>query len=640
MGERKKSEASSILKQALAVNRKPFPWLKAFSAGLAASLPVIIGLLFGHLEYGLIAGLGGFTYLYVFNIPYAQRAKKLFFVVLGMTFVTVLGTITAPYPLAVAILMGVIGATALFIFGALRIAGPTAIFFVLVFAMTSGMTVDPELALIRAGLVFVGGSLSWVIAMIGWFFNPHGPEENVIKRVYLELAVFIDSVGTGTFDESRHSMMSVLNDSDETLTVGFISWWETDLFKRLYLLNQQANTIFTYILNHFLDTREKLPPELGQMVRELAHSFNRKETDAAYKRILQPSELDEEVSQLFSMVYDADALMNEPVTKINQSIQISKLSAKTRFGGAFDKNSIVFITALRFGFITIIAAIIAFELDLARSYWVPLSCVAVMSGATIVSTHHRAIQRGIGTVIGILIASLILALEPSGYIIAIFVLILTFITELFIVKNYGLAALFFTPNALLMAESTSEGSFSFAYFASARIIDVIIGSMIGLIGVWLVGRKSASSRIPHLITKTIRSQAQLLLVLFSELGDGFSASKSEELKKMRINIMNLKTLYNTASGEIPVNREALDYYWTVIFSIEHLGFLLEDCSKMEKRPILSDTTLSQLLYACEMMANAPNQVRPQSIKNIPEIEGFPSIQRELSNLQKALISKI
>ena len=640
MGERKKSEASSILKQALAVNRKPFPWLKAFSAGLAASLPVIIGLLFGHLEYGLIAGLGGFTYLYVFNIPYAQRAKKLFFVVLGMTFVTVLGTITAPYPLAVAILMGVIGATALFIFGALRIAGPTAIFFVLVFAMTSGMTVDPELALIRAGLVFVGGSLSWVIAMIGWFFNPHGPEEDVIKRVYLELAVFIDSVGTGTFDESRHSMMSVLNDSDETLTVGFISWWETDLFKRLYLLNQQANTIFTYILNHFLDTREKLPPELGQMVRELAHSFNRKETDAAYKRILQPSELDEEVSQLFSMVYDADALMNEPVTKINQSIQISKLSAKTRFGGAFDKNSIVFITALRFGFITIIAAIIAFELDLARSYWVPLSCVAVMSGATIVSTHHRAIQRGIGTVIGILIASLILALEPSGYIIAFFVLILTFITELFIVKNYGLAALFFTPNALLMAESTSEGSFSFAYFASARIIDVIIGSMIGLIGVWLVGRKSASSRIPHLITKTIRSQAQLLLVLFSELGDGFSASKSEELKKMRINIMNLKTLYNTASGEIPVNREALDYYWTVIFSIEHLGFLLEDCSKMEKRPILSDTTLSQLLYACEMMANAANQKCSPSIKNIPDIEGFPSIQRELIHLQKALISKI
>jgi uncharacterized membrane protein YccC len=640
LGERKKNGDSSILKQALAVNKRPFPWLKAFSAGLAASLPVIIGLLLGNFEYGIIAGLGGFTYLYVFNIPYAQRAKKLFFVVLGMTLVTVLGTLAAPYTLAVAILMGVIGAMAIFIFGALRIAGPSAIFFVLVFSMTTGMPVEPELALLRAGLVFLGGCLSWVLGMIGWLFDPHGPEKSVVERVYLELAVFIDSVGEDNFTESRNRLMSVLNESDETLNEGFIPWRETDIYKRLYLLNKQANTIFVYILDHFLESQEKLPPELGKMVRELAHSFNRKKNEGTYERILQPSELDKDVNQLFTFVYDADALMNEPTTKINQGIQISKLSRKTIIGGAFDKNSIVFISAVRFGFVIIISAIIAFEFELARSYWVPLSCVAVMSGATIVSTHHRAIQRGIGTVLGILIASIILALEPSGYIIAFFVLLLTFITELFIVKNYGLAALFFTPNALLMAESTSQGSFSFAYFASARMIDVLIGSVIGLIGVWLIGRKSASSRLPHIISKTIRAQAQLLLILFSVQGNGFNVRGSEELKKMRINIMNLKTLYHTASGEIPVNTVALDYYWTVIFSIEHLCYLLEDCSKMEKRPILSDTALSQLLYACESAANAANQKRSPSIKTIPEIEGFPSIQRELINLQKALILKI
>ena len=164
----------------------------------------------------------------------------------------------------------------------------------------------------------------------------------------------------------------------------------------------------------------------------------------------------------------------------------------------FDKNSIVFISAIRFGVITSIAAIIAYEFNLERSYWVPLSCVAVLSGATIVATFHRAIQRGIGTIVGILIARIILAIQPSGYIIALFILLLTFITELFIVKNYGLAALFFTPSALLMAENTSHGSFSFSYVASARVIDVLIGSAIGLLGVWVVGRRSASSRLPYL----------------------------------------------------------------------------------------------------------------------------------------------
>jgi uncharacterized membrane protein YccC len=213
---------------------------------------------------------------------------------------------------------------------------------------------------------------------------------------------------------------------------------------------------------------------------------------------------------------------------------------------------------------------------------------------------------------------------------------LTFITELFIVKNYGLAAMFFTPNALLMAESTSAGSFSFSYFASARIIDVLIGILIGLIGVWMIGRNSASSRLSHLLTKTIRSQAQFLFILFSDQGTGFNPSESREIRKMRTNMINLKTLYTTASGEIPVNQPVLDYYWPVLFSIEHIGYLLENCAKTNNRPLLSDETLSQLLFVCENMANATNRRLSPSLKSIPDIEAFPNIQKELINLQKLL----
>jgi uncharacterized membrane protein YccC len=317
-------------------------------------------------------------------------------------------------------------------------------------------------------------------------------------------------------------------------------------------------------------------------------------------------------------------------------VEFSKPSTKTVLGGALDKNSIIFITALRFGIVTTIAAIIAFQFGLARSYWVPLSCVAVMSGFSIVATFHRAIQRGIGTLLGILIASVILSFHPSGYLIALLVLLLTFITELFIVKNYGLAALFFTPNALLLAESTSLGNFNFTYFASARIMDVLIGSIIGLLGVWLVGKRSASSRIPHLVSKTIRSQAQLLVVLFSDQGIGFKARESRELNKMKTNIFNLKTLYNTALGEIPADREALDYYWTVVFSVEHLGYLLEDCAKTTTRRPLSDEKLAQLLYVCETMAIAADLKRAPTMRQVPEIEAFPSIQNEIVILQKGL----
>ena len=53
-------------------------------------------------------------------------------------------------------------------------------------------------------------------------------------------------------------------------------------------------------------------------------------------------------------------------------------------------------------------------------------------------------------------------------------------------------------------------------------------------------------------------------------------------------------------------------------------------------PILSEETLAQLLYVCETMAYAADRKQSLSIKNVPEIEKFPSIQNEIMALQKSL----
>lgn len=231
-------------KQAFEIKKNPFPWIKALSAGLAAALPVFIGLLLGNLEYGLLGGIGGFTYLYVFNQPYARRAKQIFFVWLALSGSVVLGTLLAPYQLSTAIVMGIIGASAIFIFGALKITGPSAVFFVLSFALATGMPIDPSLALLRGGLVFLGGALSWLICMSGWLFNPHGPEMDAVKKVYLELAEFLDSIGSENMDRARHKTVSALKQAESTLVGGYASESSSDMFKRLFLLNEQANHLF------------------------------------------------------------------------------------------------------------------------------------------------------------------------------------------------------------------------------------------------------------------------------------------------------------------------------------------------------------------------------------------------------------
>ncbi|MBT2665055.1 FUSC family protein [Bacillus sp. ISL-4] len=629
-----KSDAiQTTFKQAFEIKKNPFPWMKALSAGIAAALPVFIGLLFGNLAYGLLAGIGGFTYLYVFNQPYHQRAKKIFFVMLGLALSVVLGTLLAPYQLGTAIMMGIIGASVFFIFGALKITGPSAVFFVLGFALATGMPVDQSLAPLRGGLVLMGGALSWIICMLGWFFNPHGPESLAVEKVYRELGAFFDSIGTEKFNKARHGTVLAMKHAEDTLLAGFSNGRSSDELKRLFLLNEHANAIFLEALEISLNKNIVMPLELGQSVRALACSIASKTKNK--KKILQPDQMTEEVEDLFMKIYDADAIMNEPVQKIDQAATISKPSLKTIFLGAFDKTSIVFLSSVRYGTILTIAAIIAYSADFNRSYWIPLSCAAVMSGSTIISTFHRAVQRTFGTVIGLLLASLILAAVQNEFIIVLIILLLTFITELFIVRNYGLAAMFFTPSALIMAEYSSQ-SYDFSFFATVRITDIVVGSLIGLIGALLLGSRSASSLLNHLMAKTIRSQGQLLLMAFSEKDNDLAIDESSERNKMQTNMVNLLTVYNASLGEIFKNKARLESLWPVIFSIEQLGYYLNASLKSTERPVLSERELAQMLYVFETMAIAADKGRSITNKEVPKIEGYSKIRQEILDLQEAL----
>ncbi|MFU2016954.1 FUSC family protein [Peribacillus butanolivorans] len=623
----------TTFKQAFEIKKNPFPWIKALSAGIAAALPVFIGLLFGNFEYGLLAGIGGFSYLYVFNQPYEQRAKKIFIVMWGLSLSVVLGTLLAPYQLGTAIVMGIIGACVFFIFGALNITGPSAIFFVLSFALATGMPVDQSLAPLRGGLVLLGGALSWIICMLGWFYNPHGPETNAVEKVYRELALFFDSIGTEKFNTARHRTVLAMKQAENTLLAGYSAKRSTDIFKRLFLLNEHANTIFLRVLEISLNNKIVLPPELGKSVQALADSIGSKTKNKS--KILQPEQVDKEVEDLFIKIYNADAIMNEPVQKIHQEVLISKPSLKTILLGAFDKNSIVFLTSVRYGTILTIAAIIAYSAGFNRSYWVPLSCAAVMSGATIIATFHRAVQRTFGTIIGLLLASLILASVHNEFIIVLIILCLTFITELFIVRNYGLAAMFFTPSALIMAEYSTQ-SYDFSFFATVRITDIVVGSIIGLAGSLLVGSRSASSLLSHFIAKTIRSQGQFLLMAFSENNRTLTFDESSERSKMQTNMVNLLTVYNTSLGEIFKNKARLESLWPVIFSIEQLGYYLNASLKYSERPVLSEKDLAQLLYVFETMAIAADKDQSSTNKTVPEIEGFSKIRHEILDLQEAL----
>lgn len=628
-----KEKVWSMLREAIAVNERSFPWERAVGAGLSMALPIFIGLWLGQLQYGLIAGLGGFTYLYAFRLPYAHLSKRIFFVGASIVLASFLGSISSPYPVAVAIIMGLISAVMLFIFNALKFIGPSSIFFVLIFALTADM---PEVglsgALFRAGLVALGAIFSWVVAMSGFLINPHRPEIQTLRRAYRQLMKLTESVGTPHFQHEKYLSMAAFKEVEETLMAGELPWSPSETYTRLLHLALEGNEYLLYLVNRYADEKEALPKEamlfLAKVDQELKHNLK------TVTELNVPTLSDQKLTRHFEKMKVA---LKHPIHDLKPITLERRYTVFDILGNAFDRNSLVFITALRFGVITTIAALVAHSFDFTRSYWIPLSCVAIMSGATMVATFHRALQRSIGTLIGIIIASSILYFKPSGYPIAFFILFFTAVTELCIVKNYGLAVIFITPNALLLAETITGGEFAFFHFSTARIIDVVIGSAIGLLGVIIMGKRTASSRIPRILMRTLRSQSQMVLLLFSKEKASTQAQIEARLVKMRTNLANLTALYDAAIGEIPKKRELIEYYWPIIYSMEKLAFLLERAAESKVRPELSEYELATLLYLFETLANSARFDEMEAPKVIPTIPGFYSLEREIDTLQHAFM---
>ena len=163
-----------------------------------------------------------------------------------------------------------------------------------------------------------------------------------------------------------------------------------------------------------------------------------------------------------------------------------------------------------------IAIFIALGFNIQKAYWVPLSAHTVLlSNMTTIRSLDRALARGIGTIIGALILSGILALNINPLIAILIMGVSAVMTEAFVAANYAFAVIFITTQVIMLNGLASHNlSIEIAY---TRIIDVILGIVITVIGIFLVARNTASSMLPGAIAELVRKEATLFHYLFSKI---------------------------------------------------------------------------------------------------------------------------
>ena len=132
------------------------------------------------------------------------------------------------------------------------------------------------------------------------------------------------------------------------------------------------------------------------------------------------------------------------------------------------------------------AGAMSVALGIGHPYWAMVAAVAPLTIRDVAGQLTRATQRIAGTLLGLVPAALLLALDLRGLVLVLVVAALQVVTELFIGRNYALALLFITPLAMLMGQTAVRippGQLLFD-----RGVETVLGSLVGVALLLLVHR--------------------------------------------------------------------------------------------------------------------------------------------------------
>lgn len=163
---------------------------------------------------------------------------------------------------------------------------------------------------------------------------------------------------------------------------------------------------------------------------------------------------------------------------------------------------VVVVDSLIMGLFVGISVFIGQLLDLQKSYWIAISCTAVMQGISLSAIWIKQAQRILGTFAGMLFGMALFNFNFSPLELIALLTFLMFMGEFVVVRNYALAMIFITPYTTYLIEIGSFDIVKANMLIEMRMFDVFVGSLIGLVGGFCL-YKEGSRRIFEQIAKVI-----------------------------------------------------------------------------------------------------------------------------------------
>ena len=546
--------------------RAPVPWPEMARAALAICVPLSAAYAAGRGTLGVLPATGGLLGTMTdAGGPYLSRVKRVCSAaVFGGAAGLAIGAVTHGHGwLAVVALVVVAGVSGLL--SALGDIGSVTGLQLLVYTSLGAGPIGALRPVWHTAAGFLAGVV-WALILIlpGWLRAPYGREQRDVAAVYDALAGLLRSVGGSVggdeYTARRQALTSALNTAyDELLTARSTA---TGLNRRrarlLAALNASHLMAEATVAVGVAGTRP--PPMVIDVVSRLAGAIR---TGAPPPMI--PPAWDESPAMLTLR----DAMAEAARALSRDWYRAWPSPRRTPAAGRVN-----WIFTLRLMTCMGAAGLVSEVLPLQRSYWVPLT-VAIVFKPDYGSVFARALQRGIGTVVGAVAGAVLLVLVHGAWLLIPFA-VLAALLPFGRSRNYGLLATFLTPLVVVLIDLLSPGGWR---LAEDRLIDTLIGCAIVLLIGFAPWPMSWYSHLPRQYARTALDVCRYLEVALGsgtgpDAGSGRAGGPPPARSRMRRStyraLADLRAEFQRTMSEPPSISRRATAWWPAVIALEQV----------------------------------------------------------------------
>ena len=637
-----------------------WPWRHSVRLAIAVTLPMLVGLLTGEVEAAIMVSLGALlNSVKVQSDPYRTRFRNFLIIVPIAMSGFMLGALVAGHGLLtlallvlVAILSGLISG-----YGAVYSTGAMQMLMLAVIAAAGDHT--PSSIWIPA-LLFAGGAgFAALLLAIEALFDRHLPERTALAHLLHALAHLARAAAEPPEDKAGHALATPFEQQRRHVTDAMMKAYSGLLEARL---RSEGSTPASDGRAAILSTTGMLFSALmagGHAPDELAAAGHRLDgiATAVARGRARPSGatvggeglagiLDHLVDEIWpdAEVSAPKAVPGKTIRKASAASARPGWHARLAQVGRLAPGRDVIITALRLALCLAIAFAAQIWLGGVRSYWIPL-CVVIVLKPDFGSVFVRAVQRSIGTILGVAIGVVVLTFVPKGFWLLACMAGLGLVVPAAGLRGYAMQCTFLTPLVLILIDMTAPGT---ADFGPQRLVDTLIGSAIVLVFGYLIWPRDPAAQIQRAFTGAMAAaEAFFHAASTPPPADpaGVQSARSTDLAAMTTayrSLSNVRTTLQRAIAEPPpASREAAAWFPAVVEAER----LCDRITRLAERNLAGTVTLDpaaieQRLAAFEALrasvgrpARQPGDPIPASADGDP---AFREVDFELARLSQLM----